>query len=154
MAFVFFGALAAEDLDVDHGAFDARRAVKRSVANVAGLFAEDGAQQFFFRRQRRFALGRDFADQDIARPDGRADANDAAFIQVAKERFADIGNVARDLFGTELGVARFDFELFDVNRGVVILFDQLLADQDGVFEVVTAPGQEGDQNVAAQGQLA
>ena len=154
VAFVFFGALAAEDLDVDHGAFDAGRAIKRSVADVSGLLAEDGAQQLFLRGKRRFALGRDFADQDIARPDRRADTNDAAFIQVSKERFADVGNVARDLLGTELGVARFDFELFDVNGGVVILFDQLLADQDGVLEVVPAPGQEGDENVAAQRELA
>ena len=44
VALVLFRALAAEDLDVDDGALDARRAVERSVANVAGLFAEDGAQ--------------------------------------------------------------------------------------------------------------
>ena len=67
VAFVFFRALAAEDLDVDDGALDARRAVERSVAHVAGFFAEDGAQQFFFRRQRGFALGGDLADQDVAR---------------------------------------------------------------------------------------
>ena len=63
----FSRALAAEDLDVHDGAFDARRAIERSVANVAGFFTEDGAQQLFFRRQRGFALGRDLADQDVAR---------------------------------------------------------------------------------------
>ena len=86
VALVFFRALAAEDLDVDDGAFDARRAVERSVANVSGLFAEDRAQQFFFRRQRGFALGRYFADEDVARLDGGADADHAAFIEVAQER--------------------------------------------------------------------
>ena len=86
VAFVLFSALAGEDLDVHDGAFDARRAVERSVANVSGLFTEDGAQQFFFRRQRGFALGRNLADQDVARLHDRADADYAAFVEVAKER--------------------------------------------------------------------
>ena len=154
VALVFFAALAGEDLDIDDGAFDARRAVERSVANVAGFFAEDGAQQFFFRRQRGFALGRNLADQDVARLDDGADADDAAFIQVAQERLADVGNVASDFFGAELGVARFDFVLLDVNRGVVVVLDQLFADQDGVFEVVPAPGHERHQHVASESEFA
>ena len=154
VAFVLFGALAAEDFDVDDGALDARRAVEGGVANVAGLFAEDGAEQFLFRGQRGFALGRDLADQDVAGANGGADADDAALVEIAQERFADVGDIARDFFGAELGVAGLDFELLDVDGGVVILFDQLFADQDGVFKVVTAPGQEGHQHVAAQGQFA
>ena len=154
VAFVFFRALAAEDLHVDDGALDARRAVEGSVANVAGLFAEDRAQQFFFRRERGFALGRDLADQDVSRPHGRADADHAAFVEVAKEHFADVGNIARDFLGAELGVARLDFVFLDVDRGVVVLLDQLFADQDGVFEVVPAPGHEGDEHVAAERQFA
>ena len=121
VALVFFSTLAGEDLDVDDGAFDARRAIERSVANVAGLFAEDGAEQFLFRRQRGFALGGYLADEDVARLHDRADADDAAFVEVAKERFADVGDVASDFLGTELGVAGFDFVLLDVNRGVVVV---------------------------------
>src|SRR5262249_40144951 len=40
VALVLLSALAGEDLDVHDGAFDARRAVERSVANISGLFAE------------------------------------------------------------------------------------------------------------------
>src|SRR4029077_18627555 len=69
---VFFSALAGEDFDVNDGALDARRAVERSVANIAGLFTEDGAKEFFFRRERGLALGRDFADQNVAWLDDRA----------------------------------------------------------------------------------
>ncbi len=47
-----------------------------------------------------------------------------------------------------------DLELLDVDGGVVILPHQLLGDQDGVLEVVAAPGHEGHQHVAAEGQLA
>src|SRR6202051_2416534 len=90
---VFFSTLASEDFDVDDGAFDAWRAIERSVANVSGFFTEDGAQQLFFRGQRGFALGRNFADQNVAGLDDGADTDDAAFVQVAKESFADVGDV-------------------------------------------------------------
>src|ERR1019366_6707342 len=154
VAFVFFRALAAEDFDVHNGAFDARRAVEGSVANVAGLLTENRAQQFFFRRQSGFALGSDLADQNVAGTHGRANANHAAFIEVAEKHLADVGNIARDFLGTQLGVARLDFVFLDVDRGVVVILDKLLADQDGVLEVIAAPGKERDQDVAPQRQLA
>src|SRR5882762_8561332 len=153
VALVFFSALAGEDLDVHDGAFDTRRAVERSVAHVAGFFAEDGAEEFLFRRQGGFALGRNFANEDVARLHDRADADDAAFVEVAKERLADVGDVASDFLGAQLRVARFDFILLDVDGGVVIVLHQLFADEDGVFEVVPAPGHEGHQHVAAEAEF-
>ena len=153
-ALVLFLALAREDLHVHDHAFDSRRTVERSVAHVAGLFAEDGAQQFFFRRELGLALGRDLAHQNVALLDAGADANHAGFIQIAQHGFADVGNVARDFFRTELGVAGFDLELLDVHRGVVILFHQLFGDQDRVLEVVAAPRHEGHEHVSSQRQLA
>src|SRR5487761_512015 len=89
VALILFRALAAENLHVDDGAFDSRRAIERSVANVSGLFAEDRAQQLLFRRERGFALGRDFADQDVARLHRGADADHAAFVEVAEETLVD-----------------------------------------------------------------
>ena len=83
--FVLLLAFAGEDLAIDDGAFNSGRAVERRVFHVAGLFAEDGAEQFLFRRELSFALGRDFAHQDVARLHRGADADDAAFIQVAQE---------------------------------------------------------------------
>src|SRR3984885_10082876 len=154
VALVFFAALAGEDFDIDDGAFDARRAVERSVADVSGLFAEDGAEQLLFGRQRGFALGRDLADEDVARLDDGADADDTALIEIAKERFADVGDVARDFFGSQLRVARFDFVLLDVDRGVVVVLDQLIAHENGVFEVVPAPWNEGDEYVASESEFA
>ena len=153
-ALVEFGALAREHLAIDNRAFDARRAVERCVLHVAGLFTEDRAQQFLFRRELRFALGRHFADQNVARLYRRADANNSAFVQIAQERFGDVRNIAGDFLGTQLGIARLDFELFNVDRGVVIVLDQLFADHDGVFEVVAAPRHERDQHVAAKSQFA
>src|SRR5262249_38571578 len=68
--------------------------------------------------------------------------------------FRDVGDVAGDFLGPELGVAGLDLELLDVDRGVHVLLDQLLADKDRVLEVVAAPGHEGDEHVATEGELA
>src|SRR6202166_2759265 len=95
---VFFSALASEDFHVDDSAFDAWRAIERSVANVSGFFTEDSAQQLFLRSQRGFALRRNLADQNVAGLDDGADTNDTAFVEVAKERFADVGDVASNFF--------------------------------------------------------
>src|SRR6185437_12697486 len=67
---------------------------------------------------------------------------------------ADVGNIARDLFRPELGVASFDLELLDVDRGVVVFADQLLRDEDRVLEVVTAPRHEGHEHVASEAEFA
>ena len=149
VALVFFSTLAGEDLDVHDGALDARRAVERSVANISGFLAEDGTEQLFFRRERGLALGGDLADEDVPGLHHRADADYAALVEIAKEGLADVGNVARDFFRAELGVARLDFIFFDVDRSVVIVLDQFFADEDGVLEVVPAPRQEGYQDVAS-----
>ena len=82
-ALVLFLTLAGEDANVNDGAFDTRRAGERSVANVAGLFAEDRAQQLLFRSQLGFALGRHLADQDVVVLDLGADADDAALVEIA-----------------------------------------------------------------------
>src|SRR4051812_20632404 len=151
---VLLHALAREDLHVDDRAFDAGRRLERCVADVAGLLAEDGAEQLLFGSELRLALRRDFADEDVALLHGSADPHDAGFVEIAQRTFTDVRNVARDFLGSELGVAGFDLELLDVDRGVVILFGQLLGDQDGVLEVVAAPRHERNEDVASEGQLA
>src|SRR2546427_5907545 len=147
-------ALTGEDFDVHDRALNARRAVERSIANVAGFFAEDGAEQLFFRSERGLALGRDLADKNVPGLHDRANANNTAFVEVAEEGLADVGNVPSDFLGTELSITRFDFILLDVNRGVVIVFDQFFAHEDGVLEVVATPGEKRHENVAAKRELA
>ena len=81
-ALVLLDAVAVEDAHLDHGAVDARRQAQRRVAHVGGLLAEDGAQQLLLRRHRALALGRDLADQDVARVHLRADEDDAGLVEV------------------------------------------------------------------------
>jgi len=146
--------VTVEDANVDNRAGHARGQTQRGVAHVAGLFAEDRAQQLFFRGHRRFTLGGDLADQDVARMHFGADVDDARFVEVAQSFLADVRDVAGDVFRPKLGVAGHDFEFLDVDRGEHVVLDDALADQDRVFVVVAVPGHERDEHVAAQGQFA
>ena len=146
--------MARRNLHVHHDAVGARWNRQRRVLHVGRLFAEDGAQQSLFRRQFRLALRRDFADENVARLHFRADANDAVGSEIAQRFFADVRNVTRDFFRTELGVARADLEFIDVNRSVDVFLHDLLRDHDGVFEVVAVPRHERDEHVAAEREFA
>ena len=92
-ALVLLRALAREDAGVDHDAADARRHLERAVAHVAGLFAEDRAQQLLFGGELGLALRRDLADQDVARLHLGADAHDAGVVEVLEGLFADVRDV-------------------------------------------------------------
>ena len=153
-ALVLLLSLAGEDADVNHRAFDSRRAGERSIANVAGLLAEDGAKQLLFRGQLRLALRSHLADENVVVLDLGADADDAALVKIAQRMLADVGDITGDLFRSQLGVARLDLELLDVHGGVVVLTHQLFRDQDRVLEVVTAPRHEADKHVASEAELA
>ena len=83
-----------------------------------------------------------------------ADVDDAALVEVLQRFLVDVGEVARDLLRTELGVAGLDLELLDVDRGELVLADDGLADEDRVLEVVALPGHERHQHVASERELA
>ena len=146
--------LAGEDADVDDLAALAVGQAQRGVLHLAGLLAEDGAQEALLRGQLGLALGRDLADQDVARLDLGADVDDALLVEVLEGLLADVGDVAGDLFGPELGVARLQLVLLDVDAGEEVFLDEALADDDGVLVVAALPAHERDQDVAAEGQLA
>src|SRR4029078_3656196 len=116
--------LAGEDLHINDNAFDPRRTDQGSITNIAGLFAEDRAEQLFFRGKLSFALGCDLSDQHIARLDVGTDPDDSGFVKILQEGLTDVWNVPRDFLRSELGVSRFDFKFLDMNRGVVIVLDQ------------------------------
>ncbi len=130
-----------------------RRHFQRVVLHVFAGPAEDGMQQLFFRSQFALALGRDLANENFARAHAGADADNAVFIEIGQRAFADIGNVAGELFAAKLGFADFDVIFLDVNRGEDVFLHQPLADDDGVFEVVAIESHESDEHVAAQGQF-
>src|SRR5918994_822668 len=150
---VLLDPLPREDLHADDDSLDARGADEGGVADVAGLLAEERAQQLLFRRELRFALRRDLAHEDVARLHVGADADDPALVEIAQVGLRDVRDVPGDLLGPELRVARLDLELLDVDRRVVVVLHHAFGHEDRVFEVVAAPRHEGDEHVAAERQL-
>ncbi len=93
------------------------RHLEARVAHLACLLTEDRAQEALLRRQLGLTLGRDLADEDVARADLGADADDAALVEVLEDVLGEVRDVTGDLLGTELGVAGVDLVLLDVDRG-------------------------------------
>ena len=96
--------LTSELADLDHLAALAVGQTQRAVLHLAGLLPEDRPQQALLGGQLGLALGRDLADQDVARAHLGADVDDALLVEVLEGLLADVGDVARDLFRPELRV--------------------------------------------------
>ena len=75
-------------------------------------------------------------------------------VEVLEGFFADVRDVARDLFLAELRVAGDALELLDVDRGEDVVLRDALGDEDRVFEVVALPRHERDDHVLAERELA
>ena len=128
--------------------------LQRAVADVAGLLAEDRAEELLFGGELGLALRRDLADEDVARLHLGADAHDAGLVEVLEGLFADVRDVAGDLFLAELRVAGDALELLDVDRGEDVVLGDALGDEDRVLEVVALPRHERDEHVLAERELA
>ncbi len=146
--------LTSERLHVHHLALLAMRQSQRRVFHLARLLAEDRPQQLLLRAKFLLALRRDLADQNVIRPHLCADAHDAEFVQVLQRLFADVGDVVGDFLRPQLGVARFNFVLLNVNAGELVLPQQFLADEQRIFVVAAIPRQERAQHVMSQRQVA
>ena len=83
-----------------------------------------------------------------------ADVDDAGFVEVLQRFFRNVGNVARDFLGPELGIAGHHLELLDMDRGEDVVGHDALGEQDGVLEVVAHPRHERDEHVLAERQIA
>ena len=145
--------LTAEDADADDLAGLAVRHLQRGVAHLAGLLAEDRAQQPLLRGQLGLALRRDLADEHVAGHDVGADAHDAALVEVGEDLLGDVRDVPGDLLGAQLGVAGVDLVLLDVDRGEDVVLDEALVEDDRVLVVVALPRHVGDQQVLAERHL-
>ena len=62
--------------------------------------------------------------------------------------------MSRVMSSGPVGVPGLDLELLDVDRCVAVVAHQAFVDQDRILEVVAAPGHEGHEDVAPEGQVA
>ena len=124
------------------------------VAHLAGLLAEDRAEQPLLRGQLGLALRGDLADQDVARLDLGADADDAPLVEVGQHLLGDVRDVPGDLLGAELGVPGVDLVLLDVDRGQHVVLHQALGQDDRVLVVVALPRHDRHEQVLPERHLA
>ena len=146
--------LAAKADDVDDAAISAVRHLKGGVANIVSLGTEDGAQQALLGGQSALALRRDLADQDVARADLGADADDAVLVEVGKHVLGEVRDLASDLLGAELGVAGVDLVTGDIDGRQQVLGHQALGHDDTVLVVEAFPRHVCHGEVLAQCELA
>jgi hypothetical protein len=146
--------LAPELADLDDLAALAVGQAQRAVLHLAGLLAEDRPEEALLRGQLGLALRGDLADEDVAGADLGADVDDALLVEVLEGLLADVGDVAGDLFGPELRVARLDLVLLDVDAREEVVADEAVADDDRVLVVAALPAHERDEHVPAEGELA
>src|SRR5206468_2320735 len=118
--------VARERLDVDDDAALPVRNLERRVADLTRLLLEDRADQLLLRRELGLALRRHLADEQVARADLGADADDAAVVEVAERLLRAVRDVACDLLVAELRGARVDLVLVDVDRGEDFLLHEAL----------------------------
>ena len=153
----FFSALLGETAlgnpDILNDSDAARWHSQRSVLHVSSLFTENRAEEAFFRSEFGFRLRGDLADEDIAGFHFRTDADDAVVVEIAERILTDVRNITGDFFRSQLGVAGGDIEFRDVDRSVNVVLDHALGDDDGIFEVVTIPRHERDEDVPTDGEL-
>src|SRR5574344_582769 len=145
--------LAGEHAGLDDHALHSRRSLEGRIPDVARLFAENGAEEAFFRGLFGFALRRHLADQDIFSVDFGADADNAAFVEVAESVFAHVRNFTGELFRAALGITDFKFIFFDMNGSERVLDRELFGNDHRVFVVVTVPRKESDEDVLAEGKF-
>ena len=100
-----------------------------------------------------FTLRRHLTDEHIASLHFSTNLNNARFVQTAQLIFAQVGNVARNFFSAQLGIASNHREFFNVDRSVTVVGNNTFADQHRIFVVITIPRHEGDQHVLAEGQF-
>src|SRR3989454_11930042 len=94
-----------------HELFRSRWNAQRRVFDVTRFFSKNRAQQLLLGSELGLALRRHLAHQHVARLDLGADVHDARLVEARELRLREVGDVPRDLLGSELGVARHHRQL-------------------------------------------
>ena len=105
-AFIALDAFTGKHLHINHRAAHAGGHAQRGVFHIGCFFAENRTQKLFFRRELGFAFRGNFAHQHIAGFHFRTDIHNTRFIQAVLHALREVGNIAGDVFRTQLGVAR------------------------------------------------
>ena len=134
-----------EDLDIDDDAGFAVRDLQRGITDLAGLFAEDGAQQTLLLRSVPFRpSGSDLADKIVAGCDFCADADDAVLVEILECVLADIRDIAV-ISSTSL-CRGIPSHTLNMNGGEDVLADEVQQNGRSSEAVEAFPRHEADKH--------
>ena len=142
--------IAVNDRYFDDLAFLTVAGLEARVLYISRLFTEDRAQEFLLSGEFRLALRGYLADQNVAAANPSALDYNAVLIQIGELAVANVGDVTRNLLIAQLRLSGLDFALLDVDRRVAVILDQVLTQDDGIFEVSAAPAHEADEQILTQ----
>ena len=142
--------IAVNDRYFDDLSFLTVSGLEARVLYISRLLTEDCAQEFLLSGEFRLALRGYLADQDVAAANPSALDYNAILIQIGKLAVANVRDVTRYLLIAQLRLSGLNLALLDVDRRVAVILDQVLAQDDGIFEVSAAPAHEADEQVLTQ----
>ncbi len=124
------------------------------VAHLTYFFTKNSAIETLLWSQLRFTFRSYLADEDISGVHFRTDSDNPLLIKVFQRIIRHVGNLTRNLFRTELRIARLALILGNVDRRIDIVPHQAFTEQDRIFVVETFPHHEPDQYVSTQCEFA
>ena len=119
--------IAAEDSNVNYDTRFTVRQSERGITNLSCLFSEDSAEQSFLGGKLGLSLGSNLTYEYIARMNLGTDTDDTVGIKIADSVIADIGKLAGDFLGSELGIAGLAIIFLNVNRGINVISYETLS---------------------------
>ena len=146
--------LTAVNLYIHDAACLTVRHTEGGITHLTGLLAEDGTQEALLGRQLGLALRGNLAHQDITGTHLGTLADNTHLVQILKAVIRHVRNVTGNLLRPQLGITGLAVILLNMDRGINIPLDQVLAQQDSILVVVAFPRHVGYDDVVAQSQLA
>ncbi len=96
-----------------------------------------------FCGQSSLALRSDLTNQNIARANLSADADDTVVVEVCKHVLTKVWNLAGNLLSTKLGITSINLVAGNVNGGQEVFLNNTLGDDNTVLVVVAFPWHGG-----------
>lgn len=142
-----------ENLNIDNLSGFAVRHSKGGITDLTGLLTKDRPEELFLIGKLGFSFGSDLTDQNIARTNFGANANDSLAVQILQRFFRNIGNLAGNFLRAKLCITGIALVFLNMNGCVQVALYKVFIQKDCVLIVVAFPRHIGNDDVIAQRQL-
>ena len=146
-------SLTAEADNVNNATIRAVWHLEGRITNIVCLSTEDCAKQALFCGQSSLTLRSDLTNQNIARANLSADADDTVIVEVCEHVLTKVWNLAGNLLSTKLGITSINLVAGNVNGGQKVFLNNTLGDDNTVLVVVAFPWHVSNGKVCTKCQL-